>query len=119
MATVGIIPVIGRALVYVPVSLYFLVIGDPIKALWVLILSIIIFQLIVGVYLIPLLGRRGRAGIPKPVALLAYVVPFAALGLIGVVVGPAVYGFALALYRTYRQTRKEEDALAEHPASAV
>jgi predicted PurR-regulated permease PerM len=118
MATVGIIPVIGRALVYVPVSLYFLVIGDPIKALWVLILSIIIFQLIVGVYLIPLLGRRGRAGIPKPVALLAYVVPFAALGLIGVVVGPALYGFALALYRTYRQTRKEEDALAERPASA-
>ena len=36
MLTVGIIPIIGRALVYVPVSLYFAVIGDPIKALWVL-----------------------------------------------------------------------------------
>ncbi len=115
MLTVGIIPVIGRALVYVPVSLYFWSIGDTPKALAVLIVSIIVFQVIVGTYLIPYLGRRGKAGIPKPVALLAYVVPFAALGLIGVVVGPAVYGFALALYRTYRDKRKEEDALVERP----
>ncbi len=118
MLTIGIIPVIGRALVYVPVSLYFLVIGDPAKALWVLIVSIILFQIIVGLYIIPFLGHRGRAGIPKPVALLAYVVPFAALGLIGVIVGPAVYGFALALYRTYRGKRKEEDALAEQSSRA-
>ncbi|MGZ4931944.1 MAG: AI-2E family transporter [Halobacteriota archaeon] len=113
MLTVGIIPVIGRALVYVPVSLYFWSIGDTPKALAVLIISVIVFQVIVGTYLIPYLGRRGKAGIPKPVALLAYVVPFAALGLIGVVVGPAVYGFALALYRTYRDKRREEDVLVE------
>ncbi|MGZ4931135.1 MAG: AI-2E family transporter [Halobacteriota archaeon] len=113
MLTVGIIPVIGRALVYVPVSLYFWTIGDTPKALWVLIISVIIFQVIVGTYLIPFLGRRGKAGIPKPVALLAYIIPFAAIGLIGVVVGPAVYGFALALYRTYQDKRKEEDALAD------
>ncbi|MGA3198389.1 MAG: AI-2E family transporter [Halobacteriota archaeon] len=118
MLTIGIIPIIGRALVYVPVSLYFLVIGDPLKALWVLIVSIIIFQVIIGIFLIPYLGRRGRAGIPKPVALLAYVIPFAALGLIGVIIGPAVYGFALALYRTYQDKRREEDALAAHPSSA-
>ncbi len=115
MLTVGIIPVIGRALVYVPVSLYFWTTGDPVKALWVLIISVIIFQVIVGTYLIPFLGRRGKAGIPKPVALLAYIIPFAAIGLIGVVVGPAVYGFALALYRTYHDKRKEEDALIERP----
>jgi predicted PurR-regulated permease PerM len=107
MATVGIIPVIGRALIYIPVSLYFLVIGDPFKAIWVLIVSVILFQLVVGVFLIPTLGRRGKAGIPKPVALLAYVVPFAALGLIGVIVGPAIYGFALALYRTYREKQAQ------------
>ncbi|HYA33674.1 MAG TPA: AI-2E family transporter [Candidatus Bathyarchaeia archaeon] len=118
MLTVGIIPVIGRALVYVPVSLYFWAIGDTPKAIGVLIASVIIFQVIVGTYLIPYLGRRGKAGIPKPVALLAYVVPFAAIGLIGVVVGPAVYGFALALYRTYRDKRNEEAMLAERPPPA-
>ncbi len=114
MLTVGVIPIIGKALVYVPVSLYFFVIGDPIKGIVVLILSIIIFQVIVGTLLIPFLGRRGKAGIPKPVALLAYVIPFAALGLAGVIVGPAVYGFAIALYRTYQDKRKKEDALVEH-----
>ncbi|HYB59452.1 MAG TPA: AI-2E family transporter [Candidatus Acidoferrales bacterium] len=114
MFTVGIVPVIGRALVYIPVSLYFLIIGDPAKALWVLIVSVILFQIVVGLYIIPFLGHRGRAGIPKPVALLAYVVPFAAIGLLGVIVGPAVYGFALALYRTYRGARKEGDSLADH-----
>jgi predicted PurR-regulated permease PerM len=108
MATVGIIPVIGRALIYVPVSLYFFVIGAPFKALWVLILSIFLFQIVVGLYVIPYLGHRGKAGIPKPVALLAYVVPFAALGLSGVIVGPAVYGFALALYRTYRDKQAQD-----------
>jgi predicted PurR-regulated permease PerM len=113
MFTVGIIPVIGRALVYIPVSFYFFAIGDPTKGIWVLILSVILFQVIVGLYILPLLGHRGRAGIPKPVALLAYVVPVAALGLVGVLIGPAVYGFALALYRTYLDARKEEDVLAE------
>ena len=116
MATIGIIPVIGKALVYVPVSLYFWAIGDPVKALWVLIVSVILFQIIVGTYVVPFLGRRGKARVPKPVALLAYVVPFAVLGLIGVVIGPGVYGFALALYRTYIDKRKKEDALAEQPA---
>ncbi len=117
MLTVGIIPVIGRALVYVPVSLYFWAIGDTPKALAVLIISVVIFQVIVGTYLIPFLGRRGKAGIPKPVALRAYIVPFAALGLIGVIVGPAVYGFALALYRTYRSKRREEDGHIERSRS--
>jgi predicted PurR-regulated permease PerM len=115
MTTIGIIPVIGKALVYVPVSLYFFIIGDPVKGLWVLIVSIILFQIIVGTYVVPALGRRGKARIPKPVALLAYVVPFAAIGLSGVIIGPAVYGFALALYRTYLDKRKKEDALAEQP----
>ena len=118
MLTVGVVPIIGKALVYVPVSLYFFVIGDPIKGIWVLVLSIILFQIIVGTLVIPFLGRRGKAGIPKPVALLAYVIPFAALGLVGVIIGPAVYGFALALYRTYLDKRKKEDALAERPPSA-
>ncbi len=118
MLTVGIIPVIGRALIYVPVSLYFWTIGDTPKAIAVLIISVIIFQVVVGTFLIPYLGRRGKAGIPKPVALLASVVPFAALGLIGVVVGPAVYGFALALYRTYRSKRWEEDGRVERSLSA-
>lgn len=114
MATVGIIPIIGRALVYVPVSLYFLAIGEPFKAFWVIILSIFLFQIIVGLYVIPYLGHRGKAGIPKPVALLAYVVPFAALGIGGVIVGPAVYGFALALYRAYRdrQAQNTRDELS-------
>ena len=116
MATVGIIPVIGKALVYVPVSLYFWAIGDPVKAFWVLIVSVILFQIIVGTYVVPFLGRRGKARVPKPVALLAYIVPFAVLGLIGVVIGPGVYGFALALYRTYLDKRKKEDALAEQSA---
>ena len=81
MATVGVIPVIGRALVYVPVSLYFLAIGDPIKALWVLILSIFLFQIVVGSISFRL-GHRGRRAYQNPLPS-SRMFPFAALGLAG------------------------------------
>ena len=56
-------------------------------------------------------GRRGRAGIPKPVALLAYVIPFAALGRDRRCHRAGRVWVCPRTYRTYQDKRKEEDAL--------
>ncbi len=106
MVMIGLIPIIGRALIYVPISIWFLAQGDIVRGLAVLIFSIIVFQIFINFFVQPTwVQRKGK--IPKPLGLIAYVVPLAALGIPGIILGPAIIGFALALWRTYRDVQKE------------
>jgi len=107
IAIFGLIPVIGRAIVYVPLTLYYLLIGDPIRAVVLLIFSWAVLDQLVGLYILPMWAHRtGR--VPQALTILAFTAPILALGPIGFVIGPAAYGLALALYRTYRETQQEK-----------
>jgi predicted PurR-regulated permease PerM len=106
MVIIGLIPIIGRALIYVPIAIWFLAQGDIVRGLAVLIFSIIVFQIFINFFVQPAwVQRKGK--IPKPLGLIAYIVPLAALGIPGIILGPAIIGFALALWRTYRDVQKE------------
>ena len=107
IAIFGLIPVIGRAIVYVPLTLYYLLIGDPIRAVVLLIFSWAVLDQLTGLYILPMWAHRtGR--VPQALTILAFTAPILALGPIGFVIGPAAYGLALALYRTYRETQQEK-----------
>ncbi|MEI7826600.1 MAG: AI-2E family transporter [Euryarchaeota archaeon] len=106
IAIFGLIPVIGRAIIYVPLTLYYLLIGDPVRAIVLLVFSWAVLDQLTGLYILPLWAHRtGR--VPQALTILAFTAPILALGPIGFVIGPAAYGLALALYRTYRDTRQE------------
>ena len=111
IAIFGLIPVIGRAIVYVPLTIYYLLIGDPLRALLLLIFSWAVLDQLTGLYILPLWAHR-TGKVPQALTILAFTAPILALGPIGFVVGPATYGLALALYRTYRDARKDRPALA-------
>jgi predicted PurR-regulated permease PerM len=107
IAIFGLIPVIGRAIVYVPLTLYYLLIGDPIKAVVLLVFSWAVLDQLTGLYILPMWAHRtGR--VPQALTILAFTAPILALGPIGFVIGPAAYGLALALFRTYRETQQEK-----------
>lgn len=97
----GLIPVIGRAIIYVPLTAYFFLIGEPLRAILLVVFSWAVLDQLTGLYIIPQLSFV-RAKVPQIITLLAFTAPVLAIGPLGIIVGPAVYGFALALYRTYR-----------------
>ena len=107
IAIFGLIPVIGRAIVYVPLTFYYLFIGEPVRAIVLLVFSWAVLDQLTGLYILPLWAHRtGR--VPQAITILAFTAPIFALGPIGFVIGPAAYGLALALYRTYRDSKQEK-----------
>ncbi len=107
IAIFGLIPVIGRAIVYVPLTFYYLFIGEPVRAIVLLVFSWAVLDQLTGLYILPLWANR-TGKVPQALTILAFTAPIFALGPIGFVIGPAAYGLALALYRTYRDSKHEK-----------
>ncbi|HYB59826.1 MAG TPA: AI-2E family transporter [Candidatus Acidoferrales bacterium] len=112
IAIFGLIPVIGRAIIYVPLTFYYLLIGDPLKAIVILVFSWAVLDQLTGLYILPLWAHR-TGKVPQALTILAFTAPILALGPIGFIIGPAAYGLALALYRTYRDVRQDRDRSSE------
>ncbi|MDD1721524.1 MAG: AI-2E family transporter, partial [Euryarchaeota archaeon] len=58
IAIFGLIPVIGRAIVYVPLTVYYLLIGEPIRAIILLAFSWAVLDQLTGLYILPLWAHR-------------------------------------------------------------
>ncbi len=111
IAIFGLIPVIGRAIVYVPLTVYFFLIGEPVRAITLLAFSWAVLDQLTGLYILPLWAHR-TGKVPQALTILAFTAPILAVGPIGFIIGPAIYGLALALYRTYRDVQNERLELA-------
>ncbi len=105
---VGLIPSIGRALIYIPIFLALLINGDTILAFVVLIFSIVVFELIIRYTIQPRWMER-TAKVPRALTLIAFTFALAAFGVVGFAIGPALVGFALAMWRTYRDIQRESE----------
>ncbi|MGA3360074.1 MAG: AI-2E family transporter [Halobacteriota archaeon] len=115
---VGLIPSIGRALIYIPLALWLLIQGQTITALLVLVFSVVVFELIIRYTIQPRwMERTGR--VPRPLTLIAFTFALAAFGVIGFAVGPAIVGFALAMWRTYKDIQREQEEQAPAVAQAI
>src|SRR5665647_107038 len=114
---IGLIPSVGRALIYIPLSIWLLIQGQTLTGLLVLIISIIVFELILRYTIQPRwMLRTGR--VPKPLSLIAFTFALAAFGPIGFAIGPAIMGFALAMWRTWRDIQREQEEQAPAVAQA-
>ncbi len=105
---VGLIPSIGRAIIYIPLALWLLIQGQTITGLLVLIVSIVIFEVIVRYVVQPRWMERS-AKIPRVLTLIAFTFALASFGIVGFAIGPAIIGFALAMWRTYKGILKERE----------
>jgi len=114
---IGLIPSIGRALIYIPLAIWMLAQGQAITALLVLIISIVVFEGIFRYTIQPRwMLRTGR--VPKPLTLIAFTFALAAFGVYGFAIGPAIVGFALAMWRTWKDIQREQEEQAPAVAQA-
>lgn len=98
-AVFALLPIIGPGTVYFPMSLYFLLTQDYMTAVLLLVFGIIFLDVIPGNVIRPRLAMKG-ASIHPVITLLSFTAPLFVIGPMGVIVGPALYGFLLAAYRT-------------------
>lgn len=112
IAIFTLIPMVGPVVVFLPISIYYLLTQDYFRGVLILVFGIVVLTIIPENVLRPRLAMQG-ASIHPIITILAYTAPIFVMGIIGVVVGPALYGFLLAAYRTgiyLRQRRKEDEA---------
>ena len=113
-AVFALIPLIGASAVYIPMALYYLVVGEYLKMAALLILGTVFLNIFPENIMRPALARAGAA-IHPAVTLLAFAAPIFVIGMMGVIVGPALYGFVLAAYRTRLSIMKEEAGVVARP----
>ncbi len=99
VAILTLLPMLGPPIVFVPMSLYYLLSGDLLRGIALPIFGFIFLMVIPENILRPHLAMKG-ASIHPVITILAYTAPIFVVGMIGVIIGPALYGFILAAYRT-------------------
>ena len=92
------IPMLGPPFVFVPIALYYLFQGDLLRSIIIVVFGTVVLMVIPENVLRPHLAMKS-ARIHPIVTLLAYTAPIFVVGLIGVILGPTLYGFLLAAYR--------------------
>lgn len=113
-AVFALIPLIGTSAVYVPMALYYLLVGEYLKVAALLILGTAFLNIFPENIMRPALARAGAA-IHPAVTLLAFAAPIFVIGVMGVIVGPALYGFVLAAYRTRLSLMDDEVGVVARP----
>jgi predicted PurR-regulated permease PerM len=113
VALFDLIPELGPSAVYVPMALYYFLIQNFVGATAIFIFGTIFLVIIPDNLIRPRLALMG-ASVHPLITIMAFTAPVFVLGISGIIAGPAIYGFVLALFRTaicirQAQCRSRED----------
>jgi predicted PurR-regulated permease PerM len=99
IAIFTLVPLLGPPLVFVPIAIYYLIQGDIMTSLIVLLFGTVMLMVIPENVIRPHLAMKS-ARIHPIITVLAYTAPIFVVGIMGVIIGPTLYGFLLAAYRS-------------------
>lgn len=114
IAVLALLPIVGPGTFYVPAAIYYYLVNEPLKAVIIVIFGWLFLETIPGNIIRPrLMMQRGH--IHPIITLLSFTAPLFVVGAIGIIVGPAAFGFMLAIYRTYMgfDVKVEPDSIDE------
>jgi len=105
IALFTLIPLLGPPVVFIPLAIYYLLNGEYLLSIVLLIFGTVALMVIPENVIRPHLAHKS-ARIHPIVTVLAYTAPIFVVGVMGVIIGPTLYGFLLAVYRTLVQYRE-------------
>ncbi|OPY52650.1 MAG: hypothetical protein A4E48_01057 [Methanosaeta sp. PtaU1.Bin060] len=105
VAVFTLIPLVGPPFVFVPMAIYYLLLGQLTMSLVILVFGTIVLMVIPENVIRPHLALKS-ARIHPIVTVLAYTAPIFVVGIMGVFIGPTLYGFLLAAYRAAAHYRE-------------
>lgn len=100
IAVLALLPIVGPGTFYVPAAIYFYLVNEPVKAVVIVIFGWLFLETIPGNIIRPRLMMQ-HGNIHPIITLLSFTAPLFVVGAMGIIIGPAAYGFMLAIYRTY------------------
>lgn len=99
VAIFTLIPLLGPPFVIGPIAIYYLLLKDYMTATLLVAFGVVALMIIPENVLRPHLAMKSSQ-IHPIITVIAYTAPVFVVGLMGVIIGPALYGFLLAVYRT-------------------
>ena len=104
MAVLSLLPVGGSAFIWAPTAIYFLVTGESVKGWFLIVWGVFVIGMADN-FLRPALMRKAGAGEIHPLLLfLAILSGIGLFGVSGIVFGPLLVAFILAVVSIYRET---------------
>ena len=107
VAVFTLLPMLGPPFVFIPMAAYYLLQGDIIRCLILLVFGVVVLMIVPENIIRPHLAMK-TSRIHPTLTLLAYTAPVFVVGVVGVIIGPTLYGFLLAVYRTIIISRKDK-----------
>ncbi|VVB89827.1 AI-2E family transporter [uncultured archaeon] len=108
VAFAALIPMVGSSVVYIPLALYYLVIHDYAMAVTLFVSGAVLLNIIPENFIRPGLAHY-KGSIHPIITLLSFTAPIFVIGVMGVIIGPALYGFLLAVYRVMMKLLKGDE----------
>jgi predicted PurR-regulated permease PerM len=109
IAIATLVPLIGSPIIFIPLAIYYALTKKLLMSIIIIVFGIVFLMIIPENVIRPGLARK-RAKINPILTVLAYTAPVFQVGPMGVIIGPALYGFLLAAYRTavwHRESSRE------------
>jgi predicted PurR-regulated permease PerM len=100
IAVLALLPIVGPGTFYVPAAIYYYIVNEPMKAVVIVVFGWLFLETIPGNIIRPRLMMQS-GNIHPIITLLSFTAPLFVVGAMGIIIGPAAYGFMLAIYRTY------------------
>lgn len=110
-ALAGIFPIIGTAIVWIPVAIYFLIAGNSFAALGVMVFGLI--STIIETMIKPVFVSR-RIQMNSSIILIGMIGGLFLFGILGVILGPLILAYLLIVLEIYRN-KKLPGAFIEQP----
>jgi len=98
----GIFPIVGTAIIWIPVALYLLISGNPLAAVGVTIFGII--SSVIDNFLRPIIVSR-RSKIHPAILLIGMIGGLFMFGILGFILGPLILSYLLILLEIYRDKK--------------
>ncbi len=108
----GILPIIGTAIIWVPVAIYLFAIGSPLTALGVIIFGSI--SSIADNFLRPIIVSR-RSKIHPAILLIGMIGGLFMFGVLGFIIGPLIIAYLLIFLEVYRNREVKGIFIQEEP----
>ncbi|MDD1741854.1 MAG: AI-2E family transporter [Methanotrichaceae archaeon] len=102
VAIFTLLPLLGPPFVFIPIAIYYFLTDNYVVSLILVVFGTVVLMIIPENVIRPHLAHRS-ARIHPIITVLAYTAPIFVVGIMGVILGPTIYGFLLAIYRIYKQ----------------
>jgi len=97
----SIIPVIGPGLLYIPVAIYMIVVGNPFLAIGYLLYNLLIVSSIENVLRAHIVQKKAK--LSQVIALIGMVGGLLVFGILGLILGPLILAYFVTFLRAYKE----------------